>query len=127
GFVDRSPVETPPRDGDVPAVRITGRSDLAFAQRVPRSHDADETIPEQCVGANLRTRRLPDHAGFQIDGPVAKRRALLVGFLHEAEPHAGSLLGGARDEIRSEVLDEAFAGTERERPDEPFEIELLGR
>jgi MFS family permease len=29
GFLNRSPVETPPRDRDVPASRITGRSDLA--------------------------------------------------------------------------------------------------
>jgi hypothetical protein len=127
GFINRSLVETPPRDADVPASRITGRSDLALAQRVPHSHDANETIPEQRLCTNLRTSRLPHHASLQIDGPVAKRCALFVWFLHEAEPHARSLLADSSNEIWSEVLNKAFAGTKRERPDELFEVELLSR
>jgi hypothetical protein len=47
--------------------------------------------------------------------------------LQEAEPHARSLLANASDEIRSEVLNEAVARTKRERPDEVFEVEPLGR
>jgi hypothetical protein len=94
---------------------------------VTHSHDANETIPEQRVRTNLRTGRLPHHASLQIDGRVAKRRALFVWFLHEAEPHARSLFADASNEIRSEVLNEAFAGTKRERPDELFEVELLSR
>ena len=42
GFINRTPVEPPPRDTDVPAPRIAGGSDLAAAQRVPRTHDANE-------------------------------------------------------------------------------------
>ena len=67
-----------------------------------------------------------DDAGFQIDGPVAKRRAVLVRLLHEAQPHAGRFLADARNEVRSEVLHKAFAGPQRERSDELFEVELLG-
>ena len=118
GFIDRSLVEAPPRDADVPAGRIAGGRDLALAQRVPRSHDADEAVPEQGLRAHLRTGRLPHDAGFQIDGPVAKRRAVLVRLLHEAQPHAGRFLADASDEVRPEVLDEAFAGPQRERSDE---------
>jgi len=120
-------VETAARDGDVPAGRITGWRDLALAQRVPHAHDANETIPEQCACSHLRTSRLPHHASLQIDRPVAKRRARFVWFLHEAEPHARSLLADASNEVRSEVLHKAVAGPQRERSDEPFEIELLGR
>src|SRR4051812_43606407 len=47
GFINRSLVEIPPRDTDVPAGRITGGRDLALAQRVPQSHNANETISEQ--------------------------------------------------------------------------------
>ena len=57
---------------------------------------------------------------------VAQRRAVLVGLLHEAQPHAGRFRADARDEIRPEILDEAFAGPQRERPDELPEVELLG-
>ena len=59
--------------------------------------------------------------------PSRSRRALFVWFLHEAQPYPRSLLAGASNEIRSEVLDKAFAGTKRERPDELFEVELLSR
>src|SRR5439155_11303220 len=76
---------------------------------------------------NLRTGRLPHHASLQIDAPVAKRGAFFVRFRYEAEPHARSFLAGASYEIRSEVLNKTFAGTKRERPDELFEVELLGR
>ena len=74
GFIDinRSPVQTPSRDADVPAGRITGGSDLALAQRVPHAHDANETVPEQRLHAHLRTRRLPHDTRFQIDRSVAQ-------------------------------------------------------
>jgi hypothetical protein len=64
---------------------------------------------------------------FQIDGPVAKGRAVFVWLLHEAQSHAGSFSADASNEIRSEVLDKAVAGPQRERPDELFEVERLGR
>src|SRR5581483_10290610 len=126
-FIDRPPVEPPPRDADVLAGRVTGGGDLAPAQRVPLSHDADETVLEQRLRTDLRTGRLPDNAGFQIDGPVAKRRALFVRLLHEAEPHAGGFLADACDEARSEVFHKALAGPQGERSDELFDVELLGR
>lgn len=72
GLINRSLVETPPRDADVFASRITGGSDLALTQRVPDSHDANETVSEQGLRPHLRTYRAPHHAGFQVDAPVAK-------------------------------------------------------
>jgi len=62
-----------------------------------------------------------------IDGRVAKGRAVFVWLLHEAQPHAGSLPADASNEVRSEVLDKAIAGAQRERSDEQFEVERLGR
>src|SRR4030095_6006438 len=95
GFINRSPFETPSRYADVPAGGITGGRDLALAQRVPHSHDANETVSEQCLRSHLRSRRLPHDASFQIDGPVAKWRAVFVGLLYEAQPHAGRFLADA--------------------------------
>jgi hypothetical protein len=57
---------------------------------------------------------LADHAGLQVDDAVAQRRAVLVGLLHEAQAHAGRLGADAREQRRPEVLDEAFAGAQRE-------------
>src|SRR3954454_5504238 len=111
----------------MPAGGITGGSDLALGQRVPHSHDAKKTIPEQGLRAHLRARRLLHDASFQIDGPLSKWRAVFVRLLHEAQPHAGSFLADASDEVRSEVLHKAFAGPQRERSDQLFEVELLGR
>ena len=111
----------------MPAGGITGGGNLAFAQRMPGANDTDETIAEQSLGPHLRTRRLAHHAGFEIDGPVAKRRTVFVELLHEAQAHAGSFPGEASNEVRSEVLHKAFAGAQRERADQVFEIELLRR
>ncbi len=129
GFIniDRSPVEAPPRDENVFAGRIAGGRDFALAQRVPHSHDANETVPEQALRPHLRTSLLPHDAGFQIDGPVAKRRAVLVRLLHEAQPNAGRLLIEAGNEGGAEVLYKAFAGPQRKGSDELFKVELLGR
>src|SRR4051794_27093914 len=107
--------------------RITGGCDLTFGQRVPHAHDAKETISKQGLRTHLWTGRHPHNASFQIDGPVAKWRAVFVGLLHEAQPHAGSVLADASHEVRSEVLHKAFAGPQRERSDQLFEVELLGR
>ena len=62
-----------------------------------------------------------------IDGRVAKGRAVLVWLLHEAQPHAGSFLADASNEVRSEVLYEAVTGPQRERSDELPEVEILSR
>src|SRR5258707_110693 len=104
-----SPIETPPRDRDVPAGGVAGGCDFALAQRVPHSHHSDESVREQCLRPHLRTGRLPDDASFEIDGPVAKR-GTIVWLPHEAQPHAGSLPPDASNEVRSEVLHKAFAG-----------------
>jgi hypothetical protein len=98
-----------------------------LAQLVPHSHHANETVPEQCLHTHLRTRRLPHNASFEIDRAVAKRRAVLVWLLHEAQPHAGSFLADASNEVGPEILHEAFAGPQRERSDQLLEVELLGR
>lgn len=128
GFVNRSLFETLlPRDADVSAGRITGASDLAFAQRVPHSHDANKTVPEQCLRTNFRTSRLLHYASFQIDRPVAKGRAVLIWLLHEAQPHGWSFPGDASDETGSEVFYEALAGPQRECSDQPLEVEIPGR
>ncbi len=127
GFVDPSLLEIPPRDENVLAGRITDGRDLASTQRVSCSHDADEPVSEQSLRAHLRTCPLSYDTGFQIDDPVAKRRAVFVCLLHEAQPHAGRSFAGASDQVRSEVLHEAFAGPQRERADELSEIEDLDR
>jgi hypothetical protein len=59
--------------------------------------------------------------------PSRKWRAVFVWLLHEAQPHAGSFLADASNEVRSEVLHKAFAGPQREHSDELFEVELLSR
>jgi hypothetical protein len=81
----------------------------------------------KAVRPHLRTDRLPHDAGFQIDRPVAQWRAVLVRLLHEAQPHAGSVLADAGNEVRSEVLDKAFAGPQGEGSDQLPEVEFLGR
>ena len=100
-----------------------GTAFLALA----RAHHANETVAEQCLRTHLRTRCLPHNAGFEIDGAVAKWRAVLIRLRHETQPHAGSFLADARNEVRSEVLHKAFAGPQREGSDELFEAELLSR
>jgi hypothetical protein len=45
--------------------------------------------------------------------------------LHKAQPHALSFLPDASNESRSEVLNKAFAGPQREHSVELFEVELL--
>src|SRR5262249_21213091 len=86
-----------------------------------------ETVAEQGLRAHLRPRRLPHHAGLQVDDAVAQRRAVLVGLLHEAQPHAGSFFRDAGNEARSKILHETFAGPQRERAGKRSEVELLGR
>jgi hypothetical protein len=44
------------------------------------SDDADETVTEQGLRPHLRTRRLSDHARFQIDGPSRSGPLSLSGF-----------------------------------------------
>jgi len=84
------------------------------AQRVPHSNDANEMIAEQSLRTHFRTSRLSHHAGFQIDGPIAKRRAIFVWLLHEAQPHAGSFLPDASNKLRPKVLHKPVAGSQRE-------------
>ena len=78
------------------------------------SHDANKAIGEQRLCADLWAGGLPHHARFEIDDAIAKRCILFVGFLYEAHLHARSLLADTSDETRAEVLDKAFAGTNRE-------------
>ena len=95
GFIDRPLLDPAPRYRDMPAGRISGRRDLALAQRVPLPHDADEAIAEQCLRTQFRTGGLADDAGFQVDGPVTQGRAIPVRLWREAEPHAGRFLADA--------------------------------
>ena len=102
----------------MPPGGIARGRDLAFAERLPTPYDADEAVAKQCLRPQLRPRRFLHHAGFQIDRAVAKRCAVLVRLGHEAQPHAGRFFRDARDQRRSEILDEAFAGAQRENADE---------
>jgi hypothetical protein len=43
------------------------------------------------------------------------------------KPYAKRLLADARDQLRPEVLHKALAGVQRERSDQPLEVELLSR
>ena len=127
GFINGPLFLPPPGHQDMPAARIARGCDLALAQRMALAHDADETVSEQRLRAHLRTYRACDNAGFQVDRPVAKRAAVLVGLLHEAKPYAGRLLAHAGNEVRSEILHEAFAGAQRERAHQLSEVGLPGR
>ena len=70
--IDRPAAKALPRHADVPAGRVTGGGDRATDQRVPRAHDADETVAEQCLHTQLRGLRLTHDAGLQVDDPVTK-------------------------------------------------------
>lgn len=114
GFINRSLVEPPPGDADVPASRIRRGRDLDLAQWVPHPHDANETVSEQCLRTQLRASGLPHDTRFQIGGSVVKWRAVFICPLHETQSHARSFLADARNEVRSEVLHKAFTGVQRE-------------
>ena len=127
GFIYRPLVKIVPQVGDVPAGSIAGRSDLTPAKRMPDPHDTNEVVPEQRLRTHLWTHGLPNDACFQVDASVAQWRAVSVWLRHKPQPQAGSFLADASNEIRSEVLDEAFAGPQCERSDEPIEVEPPGR
>src|SRR3954463_7243840 len=88
--------------------------------------DADEAVFEQRLRPHLRPRRLADDTRFQVDGSFAQRRAVLVGLRHEAQAYAGSLLQDTLQDPGAEILHEALAGAQRERPSQALEVELLG-
>ena len=92
---------------------------------MPPAHDANEAVPEQRLRTDLRSGRLSHYAGFQIDGPLAKRRVVLVRLLYEVQPHTGCFPAKACNEGRPEVLRKAVAGPQRERSNQFFEIERL--
>jgi hypothetical protein len=87
-------------------------------------NDADKPVPEQGLGAHLRTRLLPHNAGFEIDQAVTKLCAVLIGLAHKPQPHARGLVAHASYEVRSEVLNEAFARAQREGSDKPIQVEV---
>src|SRR5205085_2534239 len=91
------------------------------------AHGANESVPEQGLRPQFRACRLGHNAGFQIDGSVAKRRAVLVRLLQKTQPHAGRFLADASNESGSECLDKAIAGAQREGAVQPFEVKLLSR
>ena len=84
-------------------------------------------VPEQCLGADLRSDRLPHHPRFEIDGPVAQRPAVAIRLRHEPQADAGCFFGDPGDKAGPEVLDEAIAGPQREGSGELLQIEPLGR
>ena len=77
-LVDRPLLETLPRDADMPAGRKTSGRDPAPAERMPLAHDADEAVPVERLGTDLRARRLAHDPGLQIDRSLAKRPAVPV-------------------------------------------------
>lgn len=127
GFVDWSPVEPSPRDEDMPASGIAGRSDVPLAERMTSPHHADEAVAEQTLRTHLRTRSLPDDPCLQIDACVTKWRAVPVRLQQEAQTYPGRFLADPRDQARSEGLREALAGPQGERPHKPRKIEPVCR
>ena len=81
---------------------------------------------EQGLCTHFRAHGPAYDARLQIDGPFAERRAVLVRLRHEAQLHARGLSKDARNEPWAEVLNEAFVGTQREAPCQPFQIERPG-
>lgn len=100
----------------MPAGCVTGRGDRQLAQWMPHADDTDETITEQRLRAHLRSRGLSDDARFKIYAAVAQVRIVLVRLQDKPQPHARCLLADARNEIRSEILNEAVLVSEREGP-----------
>src|SRR5579872_831452 len=106
---------------------IACRRDLAPAQRVAFPYDADKVVAKKCPRTQFRIHRLCDDASLQIDASVAKWSRVAVRLRNETKSHTGRFVSDARNELRSEVFDEAITGSQRERPGEPAEIELFGR
>ncbi|MNY15070.1 hypothetical protein D3C86_1482680 [compost metagenome] len=126
GFIDGALVEPAPGNVDVPAGRIPGRGDLALAQRVAGTYDADEAVAEQGLGAQLGAGVLADDAGFQVDAAGAQRRAVFVWLLHKAQAYARRLLCDARNQRRTEVFGKAFAAAQGEGSHQLLEVDLRG-
>ena len=117
--VDRPLLEPAPRDADVPAGRIArGRDPRPGSSGCPVRTTPTKRSRNSACARSSGPVVFADDAGLQVDGAVAQRRAVLVGLLHEAQPHAGRLRADARDQGRAEVLHEALAGAQRERADE---------
>ncbi len=61
----------------MPPAGKAGGSDFALSERVAYLNDADKPVPEQGLGAHLRTRLLPHNAGFEIDRALPNVRLAL--------------------------------------------------
>ncbi|MNN41440.1 hypothetical protein D3C81_1555590 [compost metagenome] len=90
-------------------------------------HHANEAILEQGPATQLRTGRLADHAGFQVDAAVAQRRAVLVEFLQEKQAYAGGFGAQAGDQARAEIFHETVAGAQGEGASQLPKVQLFGR
>jgi hypothetical protein len=94
---------------------------------VPLAHDTNVPIAEQSLHPQFRSACCLHNTGFKVNCPVAKRCTVFVRLLHEAKTHAGCFVSDSRNEVRSEVLHKAFAGSQREDAGKLFEIEFLCR
>ena len=123
GFINRSLLDTATRDADMAASSVGGGSDLTSAERMSLAHHTNETVPEQRLYADLRASRLSCYRSLEIDRALAKWRAVLVGLPHEAEAHTRRLLADTTNEVRSEIFNEAVAGSDSENSNELLEVE----
>lgn len=115
GLIDRPLIEAAPGNVDVAAAGKARGRNLTFAKLMPKAYDTDKPIPEQSLPPHLRSRRLSDDPGLQINRPISKRCALLVGLGHKPQPHAGRLRLDTSNEVRAKILHKSFAGPQRER------------
>ena len=65
--------------------------------------------------------------GFEIDDALTEWRAVFVGLLYESQAYPGRLVNHTRNQIRTEVLHESLAGSQRESSHELGEIRLHRR
>ena len=82
----------------MPGGSKSGGGHLAFGQWMTCPHDTHIAVPEQRLRAHLGADGAVHHAGFQIDGAVAQRAAVLVQLVQKVQTNVRRLLGKARQQ-----------------------------
>src|SRR5690349_16627862 len=93
---------------------------------MPCSHHSDQTVSEQRLCPHLRSSCVVHDTSLQVDVALAKRVAVLVCLLQEAQPDARSVGTDALEEAGSEGLHESLARPQRECSDELLDVDLVG-
>jgi len=123
GLIDWPPLDSSPRDKDMPAGSITAGSHLPLRQRMAGAHGANQAIAEQQLGPYFWSRILSDNAGLQINRSVAKQRAVLVQLWHEAQADPRCLRANTSDQVRTPSFHKTIAGPQGESADKLLKIE----